>query len=77
MREERQIRFALHNHILFFPPYLSVSLSGVDCVSAEQKDILRWLFTPQSSELSDEPTLRAIMPGESLVEIGPRYINIV
>ncbi|XP_060773494.1 phosphoribosylformylglycinamidine synthase isoform X3 [Neoarius graeffei] len=50
----------------------NVEVNGVDCVSAEQKDILRWLFTPQSSELSDEPTLRAIMPGESLVEIGPR-----
>lgn len=47
-------------------------------MSREQKDILRWLFTPpQSSGLSDEPTLKAMMPGESLVEIGPRYINTV
>ncbi|TSN30209.1 Phosphoribosylformylglycinamidine synthase [Bagarius yarrelli] len=51
----------------------NVEVNGSDCLSGEQKDVLCWLFTPpQCSGLSDEPNLEAIMPGESLVEIGPR-----
>ncbi|KAM9435319.1 phosphoribosylformylglycinamidine synthase [Clarias gariepinus] len=51
----------------------NVEVKGAECLSQGQKDILRWLFSPpQSSGLSDEPTLRATMPEESLVEIGPR-----
>ncbi|XP_012683728.2 phosphoribosylformylglycinamidine synthase isoform X2 [Clupea harengus] len=41
-------------------------------LSAEQKDVLRWLFSPpQHGGLSEEPSLKA-GDGERLVEIGPR-----
>ncbi|XP_041912536.1 phosphoribosylformylglycinamidine synthase isoform X1 [Alosa sapidissima] len=47
-------------------------LQGAGSLSADQKDVLRWLFSPpQSGGLSEEASLKAA-DGERLVEIGPR-----
>ncbi|XP_076873297.1 phosphoribosylformylglycinamidine synthase [Brachyhypopomus gauderio] len=51
----------------------NVDLKDTDSVSEDQKEVLRWLFSPpQSKDLWDESTLRTTAPGERLVEIGPR-----
>ncbi|RXN24302.1 phosphoribosylformylglycinamidine synthase [Labeo rohita] len=50
----------------------NVELDGSESLSVEQKDILRWLFSPPYSvSLSEEPTLKPV-DGARLVEIGPR-----
>lgn len=50
----------------------NVELNGSNCLSVEQKDVLRWLFTPPySASLSEEPSLKPVDEAK-LVEIGPR-----
>lgn len=58
----------------FFFPSLSTCAAGGECLSAEQKEVLLWLFRPpmQTEALSEEPNLTE-GSGEKLVEIGPRY----
>jgi len=48
--------------------------AGCERLSAEQKEVLLWLFRPplQAEPLSDEPHLTE-GGGGTLVEIGPRY----
>lgn len=49
-------------------------LSGAQSLSAEQKEVLLWLFRPplQTAALSETSKLTE-GPGSRLVEIGPRY----
>ncbi|KAM6921075.1 phosphoribosylformylglycinamidine synthase [Xenentodon cancila] len=51
----------------------NVELTGCESLSAEQKEVLLWLFCPplQAEPLSEKPTLTEGR-GEKLVEIGPR-----
>lgn len=53
---------------------LSVCPAGCSSLSAEQKEVLLWLFRPplQAEPLSETPKLTE-GSGEKLVEIGPRY----
>lgn len=57
-----------------FPPFSPLSAAGCESVSAEQKEVLLWLFRPplQAEPLSEKPNLTE-GSGEKLVEIGPRY----
>lgn len=64
----------------FCPPHagadscLLFSAPGRESLSAEETDVLLWLFRPplQTEPLSEKPNLTA-GKGETLVEIGPRY----
>ncbi|XP_061593812.1 phosphoribosylformylglycinamidine synthase [Cololabis saira] len=51
----------------------NVELTGCESLSAEQKEVLLWLFRPplQGEPLSEKPNLTEAT-GEKLVEIGPR-----
>uniref|UniRef100_A0A6Q2ZI38 Phosphoribosylformylglycinamidine synthase n=1 Tax=Esox lucius TaxID=8010 RepID=A0A6Q2ZI38_ESOLU len=51
----------------------NVELTGAETLSAEQRDVLLWLFRPPlgTGELSDKPFLTGAERGR-LVEIGPR-----
>lgn len=64
--------FCLFCHVVL----VSVRLSPAGCssLSAEQKEVLLWLFRPplQVEPLSETPKLTE-GNGEKLVEIGPRY----
>lgn len=54
--------------------FLLLSAAGTESLSAEQKEVLLWLFRPplQTEQLSEKPKLTE-SPGSKLVEIGPRY----
>ncbi|XP_056132560.1 phosphoribosylformylglycinamidine synthase [Lampris incognitus] len=51
----------------------NVELTGCECLSAKEKEVLLWLFRPplQTEPLSEKPYLTE-GNGERLVEIGPR-----
>lgn len=61
--------------LLFLFLFLLISAVGCECLSAEQKEVLLWLFRPplQTQPLSEKPNLTE-SSGEKLVEIGPRYV---
>ncbi|XP_064189678.1 phosphoribosylformylglycinamidine synthase isoform X2 [Anguilla rostrata] len=64
----------LHPDIIILTEHCyNVELSANAPLSQDQKNVLRWLFSPplQAELLAEEPFLRA-GPGEIVVEIGPR-----
>ncbi|KAG5849998.1 hypothetical protein ANANG_G00077620 [Anguilla anguilla] len=64
----------LHPDIIILTEHCyNVELSASAPLSQDQKNVLRWLFSPplQAEQLAEEPFLRA-GPGEIVVEIGPR-----
>lgn len=64
VRGEVSLSVSLVNSHLF--------LLGSGSLSADQKDVLCWLFSPpHHGGLSEEPSLKA-EDGERLIEIGPR-----
>lgn len=54
--------------------FFLLTAAGCESLSAEQKEVLLWLFRPplQAEPLSEKPNLTEAS-GEKLVEIGPRY----
>ncbi|XP_062412809.1 phosphoribosylformylglycinamidine synthase [Sardina pilchardus] len=78
-RREAEVGRALQRVAVLYPGVsietelcYNVELNGAGSLSADQKDVLRWLFSPpQSGDLSEEASLKAA-DGERLVEIGPR-----
>lgn len=62
----------VHLTILSSPHYF-FSAAGCESLSAEQREVLLWLFRPplQAEPLSEKPNLTE-GSGETLVEIGPR-----
>ncbi|KAJ8388427.1 hypothetical protein AAFF_G00133030 [Aldrovandia affinis] len=64
----------LHPDIIILTEHCyNVELSARDPLSPEQKNVLRWLFSPplEKGQLEEEPFLKA-RPGDRVVEIGPR-----
>lgn len=78
-RREAEVRRALQRVAVLYPGIAietelcyNVELSGSGSLSADQKDVLCWLFSPpHHGGLSEEPSLKA-GDGERLIEIGPR-----
>lgn len=63
-----------HTPSVFSTYPFCLSAAGCESLSAEQKEVLLWLFRPplQTEPLSEKPKLTE-GSGEKLVEIGPRY----
>lgn len=72
VRHLKVTTFCLFCHVVLVSVWLSPA--GCSSLSAEQKEVLLWLFRPplQVELLSETPKLTE-GSGEKLVEIGPRY----
>lgn len=72
LRSLKITTLCLFCHVFFGSVWLSPA--GCSSLSAEQKEVLLWLFRPplQVEPLSETPKLTE-GSGEKLVEIGPRY----
>lgn len=75
-----QVRFFKHFAVSYTKStlpcrcFLLLSAAGTESLSAEQKEVLLWLFRPplQAEQLLEKPKLTE-SPGNKVVEIGPRY----